>query len=294
MKRIIVGVDLSSYSTIAVAHAVDWARRDGAEVVLALFEPPVEAPVGLTPWSGRALASYDIALREQLASERVRLGELRERWSGQGARVSTVVADGYPDDELPRLAEETGGDLIVVGSHGRSGIKRILLGSVAQRVVRAAHTSVLVARGDAPSGGYRHVVVGTDFTPLAKIALEQALAAAAPAATVDIVHCWQYPYVAASAEAIAPTAGIYAEILDQLVADGNQLARETKGDTARNVRFHVLQRPASRGLTDFATDSVADLVVVGSHGHRGIRRFILGSVAEATMRHAPCSTLIAR
>jgi nucleotide-binding universal stress UspA family protein len=296
MRKIIVGVDLSKEAEVAVAHAVDRARRTGAEVVFTMVDVIPEAPVGLGAESGTATASYHLVMKEQLDRDRRGLGELHQRWTGQGATISQLVVSGMPDEVLPKVAAETGADLIVVGSHGRTGLKRALLGSVAERVTRLAPCSVLVARGDAPSGGYRHVVVGTDFSAFAKLALRQAIAAAAPGARLDIVHCWQVVYYVGPIDAgvIPPSLEVYQHTREGIEAQGAALVAAAREGNDLDIRFHAVESPATYGVVDFARAARADLVVVGSHGRRGLRRFLLGSVAEVTARHAPCSTLIAR
>ena len=292
MRKIIVGADLSTESEVAMAHAVDRARRDGAEVVLAMIDAVPDSPVGLTPQTARAVKAYNEILEQRLAADRRGLAEMRERWQGQGVAISQLVVDGFADDRLPAIAAETGSDLIAVGSHGRTGLKRMMLGSVAERAARLATCSVLIARGPAPSGGYRRILVGTDFTPLAKIALLQAIDAAGPGARIDVVHCWTMTFGIDGMAMLAP--GDYGEMADGLRREGEAWIAIAKERDDLDVRFALVERPAAMGLSELARDVTADLIVVGSHGRRGVRRFLLGSVAESTARHAPCSTLIAR
>jgi nucleotide-binding universal stress UspA family protein len=288
MRKIIVGVDLSAQSELAVAAAVDRARRDDAEVVLALVETlPLSdsesATMVVVTETARRLA------QQQLHRDRLALAELRERWIGHGARVSQLVVDGYADEALPRVASDLGADLVVVGSHGRTGMARVMIGSTAELVARRAECSVLIARGAAPSGGYRRIVVGTDFSSLAHRAEIQAIAMAGANARIDLVHCVQPPVWGFDGVRL-PMGDVVEDLTDQ----GKALAAMLAERTDATVAFHVEVRPAAFGLVDLATELTADLIVVGSHGRRGVRRFLLGSVAERTARHAPCSTLIAR
>lgn len=298
MRKILVGTDLSTEAEVAVAHAVDRARRDGAEVVLVMVDAVPELPAGVTPGSRAAARAevYKQLLDNRLTADRRELADLRQRWLGQGAEISELVVDGFPDDRLPAVAAETGTDLIVVGSHGRTGLKRIVIGSVAERTARLAPCSVLIARGDAPTGGYRRIVVGTDFSDGAKAALRQAEAAAATGATLEVVHCCHVTLGVDPIDpmAIASTTRMYGELLDDLRAEGERWIASSRSRSDLTIAFSVVERPATAGLTETAAERSADLIVVGSHGRRGIRRFMLGSVAEATARHARCSTLIAR
>ena len=108
MNKIIVGADLSTESEVAMAHAVDRARRDGAEVVLAMIDAIPEAPpVGVTPQTARAVKAYNAILEQRLAADRRGLAAMRERGQGQGVVISQLVVGGFPDDRLPAIALDT-------------------------------------------------------------------------------------------------------------------------------------------------------------------------------------------
>jgi nucleotide-binding universal stress UspA family protein len=297
MRKIVVGVDLSAGSHIALAHALDIARTQGGEVVMALADLVPEVPEDLPEGARHAAESYARTLGERLAADRGALAELFERHTGQGVELSQVIADGYPDDLLPKVAADLGADLLVVGSHGRTGLKRLLLGSVAERVVRLAPCHVLVARGDVPSGGYRRIVIGTDFSAIADRAIATGLGFAARDARVDIVHCFQLSPILTPPDAPAMVPA-YEQLRDEamtmLELQGQNLVKRLRAQRDLSITFQLLERPVAHGLDDHAREVGADLVVVGSHGRRGIRRFLLGSVAEVTVRHAPCATLVAR
>jgi nucleotide-binding universal stress UspA family protein len=293
MRKILVGVDLSPTSELAIATAIDLARRDGAEVILAMADAIPQIPEGLSERAAAAAKRQSSALAATLADDRRQLAALRERHAGQGATLSQLIVDGYPDEELPRVAREQGAELIVVGSHGRTGIKRVVMGSVAERCARLAECSVLVVRGSTPHGGFHRIVVGADFSPQGKVAIERAIAVAAPGATIDLVHCWQIPYVATGID--APVLALpHGDMVAGWTDEGEALVRWTRQRTDRTVRFQLRSGAPALTLADAAAEANADLVVVGSHGRRGLRRFVLGSVAEVTARHAPCATLIAR
>jgi nucleotide-binding universal stress UspA family protein len=295
MKKIIVGIDLSAQSERALGHAIDVARHHDAEVVMVLVDAVPEMPAVVDPSSVALAAQYTRTLAERLAADRKQFAELRARWQGHGATLSSVVVDGHPDDRLTAVATELGADLIVVGSHGRTGIRRWLAGSVAERVVRHATQSVLVARGEAPSGGYQRVVIGTDFSPSAERAFEHAIPMLAPTARVDVVHGWSGPWSMPEAAMLAyesmygTVKGMLAEATQRITA----MARE-QGRPAVRVEGKLAEAAGAFALTEAASNIHADLVVVGSHGRRGVRRWIVGSVAEVTVRHAPCSVLVSR
>ncbi len=298
INKILVGVDFSDEANMAVKEALNVARRCDAEVVLVHVGAIPDEPTGL-PKSMEATANeYRKVLEDHLAGDRKRLEALRERVDGQGARVSHMVIDGFPDKGVCQAADELDVDLVCVGTHGLTGVKRFLLGSVAERVVRLCERNVLVARHAATDGygGYKRVLVPTDFTDGAARALDLALEVAAPDAQIDVLHCWQlaplsfdvFAPTKSAAESVRPMREAIKASVD---ANGERLLE--KLDTRQQrVTFDSVEAPAPRGIHDRLDASEYDLVVMGSHGRRGLRRFLLGSVAEVTVRHAPCSVLV--
>jgi nucleotide-binding universal stress UspA family protein len=284
LSRIVVGVDFSSDSARAVEHAAMLARHVGARLTVlhAAIVPPPSGTNDVDPWVQ--------LLRRRLAVDREGLAEITEDLQRQGVDVAKMIVDGQAEPALFNAARELGADLLIVGTHGRTGARRILLGSVAEKAIRLASSSVLVARGDAPTGGYRHVVVGTDFSEPAWRALECALEMTASGGHVHVVHAWRTPYM-------------------DYDIDGRayQMLREAAATDVERSRERIMALPRPRGVTlgidliDGSPFAVLDdcskdaqLIAVGTHGLRGERRFLLGSVSEASARHARCSVLVVR
>ncbi len=295
-SRIAVGVDLSDSCLVAVGQSMSLARRCAAPVVLMMVEVEPASVDDLPTSLQGSETRLRAARRERLAVDRRELEALRQRLVGQGVEVSHLVATGDADHGVAATAADHGADLLVVGSHGRHGLSRMLLGSVAEKTVRFASSSVLVARGtsSAAEGGYERIVVGSDFSRRCEEALERAVAVAAPDAHIEVVHAWQVPD-ALTAEGTLGAA--LAELRDELEEDvGRTGASLVEAWRQRGVRvtFRSVDGPARPALCERAVAAGADLVVVGSHCRRGLRRLVLGSVAEATVRHAPCSVLVVR
>jgi nucleotide-binding universal stress UspA family protein len=296
-RKIVVGVDLSPHSELAIGHAIELARAEAGELELVLIDVVPEVPEPSVPPSAmHAAAAYAERLAERLAADKQQLAALIAKWRGRGIPIESRVVDGFPDEALPAIAKELDASAIVVGSHGRTGLKRLLIGSVAERTVRLAECAVMVARGTPPIGGYHRLVVGIDFGETSERAYERAMKLAAPNAHVDLVHCWQMsPLIAPpDAPAMIPTYDrIRVDTIGQLQRDGEGLARRASAERGDlKVTFQLLERPPAHALDDYARDHHADLLVVGSHGRRGVRRFLIGSVAEVAVRHAPCTTFV--
>ncbi|NJM91032.1 MAG: universal stress protein [Myxococcales bacterium] len=294
MRTILTGIDFSPESELAVEHALALARRLGCTVTLAVATFLPDLPEGLSPSMMASYQRFSADLGSRLQSERARLEELRQRYVGQGVELSHVILDGRPEDALPQAAKDLNALAVVVGSHGRTGLRRIAMGSVAEKIVRVEERPVLVARGPAPRGGYQRVVVGLDFAPAAKKALLAARDCLAPGGSLELLHCWQLPlwsYAGGAPMISDNVAQFRQDMLADLQRTGERWLSET-GSIDGSVSFHVLERPASVGLDDWARERKADLIVVGSHGYRGLQRWLIGSVAEATVRHAHTSVLV--
>ncbi len=297
--KIAVGIDFSKESETAATEAMRVARYLGGELVLVHVCTPVAVP-GLTSAAtaagGRALE----VLREYLAgtreTERTRLVELRERMNGD-VHVVHALIEGDADSGLCTAARETGSQLLVVGTHGYSGLNWFLLGSVAQRVIRMADVDVLVARNRrGTSGGYRRVLVGTDFSPSSSHALDRAIQLAAPDAQIDVVHFYHHAPHAELYEAVREAVGADLDeaLMGELSKSGQSFIAERHRPEGATVRFYAVAEAPLPGLIHWLERQPFDLVALGSHGRRGFSRFLLGSVAEAVAKRSPCSTLIAR
>lgn len=298
--KIAAGIDFSAESETAANEALGIARHLGAELVLIHVSTPVDVP-GLGPAANasgdRALEAMRQYLSQSVERDRARLGQARERMSGHDVHVLQALIEGHADSGLCIAAKETGSDLLVVGTHGRTGLDWFLLGSVAQRVIRMADVDVLVARNRrVDAGGHRRVLVATDFSPSSARALDRALQLAAPDAEIDVVHFYhQAPHAELYA---AVRASVGAELNDRLMAEltaaGQSFIAQRRAADGPTVRFYAVAEAPVPGIVHWLERQRFDLVALGSHGRRGFRRFLLGSVAEAVARRSPCSTLIAR
>ncbi|MBE7451777.1 MAG: universal stress protein [Kofleriaceae bacterium] len=297
LRKIVVGMDLTPGSEVAARRAGEIAARHGAEVVLvfaATVPEQPEVPASMAPTAAALVKVLD----DRLSANRDELGAMRERVAAAtGATVSQLIVDEFADDALVAAATEVGADLIVTGSRGRTGLRRWLLGSVAEHVVRQADISVLVARAGDPDHGFARIVVGTDFSPGATIALARAVELAEPGAVIDLVHCYHMPLLRPLPGVDPVLAEDFHNLSTELVADAHargEAAVAVHAGAPVTFRIHVVDEHPREAVCDLAEKVGADLVAVGSHGRRGLRRLILGSVAEATVRHAPCSVLVAR
>lgn len=134
IRRIVVGTDFSRAADDALAFAATLAGAHGAEIILAFVEPPARREGRLEPGPGDASASRI----------RTALAERAELTSKYAVKVTPFVVAGEPADALGRLAKELKADLVAVGGHGQTETRGVLVGSVAERLVRVVSCPLLV------------------------------------------------------------------------------------------------------------------------------------------------------
>jgi universal stress protein A len=142
LKQILVPVDFSECSSSALDYALMLARNFHARLVLLhVVEPAVYPDSYLV-----AASTLEETSDKLMAASRERLAAIRERPALQGLSVELLVRMGRAQSEIPDTAKATGSDLIVMGTHGYSGLKHVLLGGTAERVVRHSQCPVLTVR----------------------------------------------------------------------------------------------------------------------------------------------------
>jgi nucleotide-binding universal stress UspA family protein len=216
---------------------------------------------------------------------------VREASAAGGAKcMSGKMLTGAPWVEIVSLLEKDTFDLCVIGTHGRSGLARILLGSVAEKVVRHAPCSVLAVRPDGGVTSFEHALVPTDFSESAEHALELAPQVVRPEGAVTLLHVLELP-VAYSGK--VPDVEFSRDLDKRAAIALDQAAARIKGK-ARVAKASRIGYPGAQILAALDEDRSIDLIVMGSHGRTGIKRALMGSVAEKIVRHARCPVLVAR
>jgi len=289
---VLAATDLSDPADEALRQAHELVIREGGSLAVCHVAPSEVFIHPLFPERSReeAFATPEWKSRvADLVAARVQRATGRVRGSFE------ILAEvGSPAAEIVRGAEDWKAERIVVGSHGSAGLARVLVGGVALSVARHAHCPVLIARARA---GTRRIVVGTDFSDPALPAVAAAAAESArTGAKVTIVHALEIPVIptdifsGAAGHWPAEMAG-YQRAREEAAMEGLEAALATAGiDGDRKV----VAGSAGPSLVRVAEDVRADLVVVGTRGRTGLRRMLLGSVAEAVVRAAHCSVLVVR
>jgi nucleotide-binding universal stress UspA family protein len=282
--RVLVATDLSRAADEAVRQAAAMAGTSGALAAIHVLPTTLQAVSMLFP-QRHAQDALDVA---QLIT-RVK-DTLKERVAAVSGRdAETFVPEGTDYAEIVRKAETWKADVVVVGSHGHSGIAR-MLGGVAGRVVRHAHCRVLVAREMAVRGC---VLAATDLS-------EPSLAAVAAAAEearrrgveLKVAHAIDFLQGEATYIAQLGTPSTFSSSSLRDPASDRLSAMMLKAGVSAERR--IVEGPAAAAIVREAEAVGAELIVVGSRGRTGLARLLLGSVAEKIVRAAACSVLVVR
>jgi nucleotide-binding universal stress UspA family protein len=291
-KTILVGCDLSPASDQALDRAAAIAAARGARLVL-VHAQAEDGPVGeVDPETQQQLGEVTAAMRVREARE---LAERLARLEASGVPAEVKSRVGPPDEVLAQAAAELGAELIVIGSQGHTGIARMLLGSVAASTIRHAACDVLVCRGPAAATPFQRPLVALDFSPVASKVLAHTALVSAPGAAFDIVHAWQLPTGSWGATLLGQARFPWSTVRDAVLASARSLADKLVAEhqgLGHPLNVDLLQGPPASVITHAAERGGNDLIAVGAHGRRGVRRLLLGSVAESTIRHSPCSVLV--
>ncbi len=287
--KILLAVDSSAASDVAIEEVASRPWPDGTSVEVITVVEPWDVP---TLVEGLNRSGSELLQR---ACQR-----LTSSW----IRTTTALLSGEPKAVIIDRAETTKADLVVVGSRGATGLTKFLLGSVATAVARFAPCSVEIVRPpvrDEDNPSAIRVLLATDGSECSEVAARAIAELPWPAGSevhiisvvelsVPLLRIPYPPYFDPHAmeelrgEAMKRTeeAVMAAE---QIISDAGLLVTGTVAVPCATPKELILEEAHKWG---------ADLIVVGSHGRRGMSRFLLGSVSEAVAAHANCSVEIVR
>ena len=290
LRTIVAATDFSENAEIALAWAEQLARQHRATLILVHasgFEP-VAAPeyVPLPEHSDRVRASAKMQLEREV-----------EKAQKGGVTVDCELGFGPAFEVVIAAAQRYDADVIVAGTRGHTGWKRLFLGSTAARLVRQAQCPVLtVQQSDAgPPRPIRTVLVATDFSEDAGLATEAAtriLGATGAERRIVLLHAYRVPFEASYlpgpilADAISAADVEVKQTIERLAAKLR--------DTGLNVDTVICEGYPPDKIVEQARSIRADLISMGTHGRSGVNRLFLGSTAERVLGSAPCPVLTVR
>lgn len=303
IQRILCPVDFSDFSRRALDHAVAIAKW--YESTITLVHVCTVVPVAAyAPGSGvlpsAALTPED---RDALLAEMKRFADDE---GGTNVPIEFDIAEGSTATSILATAEAMPADLLVMGTHGRSGFERLVLGSVTEKVLRKAACPVLtVPRGvpdvvPAPPVLFKRIVCAIDFSDCSMHALEYAMSLAQEAdAHLTIMHVIELPPDIPREVHETVLAG--PRSLREYIALAEEDRRARLNDaipesvrTYSTVDTVLATGKPYREILRVAEERQADLLVVGIHGRGAVDRLLFGSTAQHLVRQASCPVLTLR
>jgi len=299
--HVLVPVDFSAESLQALHYGCAFARNDQASLSI------LHAVQNLAPLTfGGAEVVSTVAVQyaeEAEASARKALDDVVPVAWTEGLDIRREAVVGATAETILDYARSKKVDLIVVGTHGRGGVTRMLLGSVAEKVVQRAPCSVLVVRQRehdfvTPGSEFprpQNVLVPVDFSDRGQKALEEGADLAARfGAELHLLHVVEDTTPATSE--LAMTSSVFRAYMQELTAQGEKHLAEVR---VPNSEVRIVQRKVVIGspiarITAYAAEKGIDLIVMGTHGRTGAMHWLLGSVAERVVRSAPCPVMVCR
>jgi len=287
--QILFAADFSVNSEEAFRTACSVATENASRIfVLHVDEPYLvpEEPV----YFGQQAVQYRAVPPDKSEVEAIKR-RMREVYTTDRA-IDLVyeTREGDAAQEILRMAEEIDSDLIVMGTHGRTGLSGLLAGSVAIAVLRGARCPVLALRaGERPreTAEVRVILHPTDFSVDSEAALQVARSLARDhGARLIILHVATLDVFSDGTAAAEIDNGVYREALDDL-------RRRISGPDLKHPVETLLSRGfAAEGIIESAKNVGCDLIVMGTHGRTGLTRLLMGSVAENVLPRADCPVLI--
>lgn len=299
--------------------------REGAMKILLIIDSSqasqdVLAEAAARPWpSGssfcvihvvdlRNWAEVPALLEEAKKAGQALVKAAADQVSKAGHKTACEVLLGYPRSAISDYAKSWGADLVMAGSHGQGVVSRSLLGSVAQGILRTAPCSVEIVRRAGKGWPSSHrgmrVLLATDGSECSKAAAKSVAKRPWPAGSEFRVLSVVELIFLENQTAAFPLAAVYPpSLLDELMNNARSRAKEAVENAREIVKDAGLMvchgEPAPLGdprsvILDRASEWGADLIVVGSHGKRGLDRILMGSVSENVAIHAHCSVEVVR
>jgi nucleotide-binding universal stress UspA family protein len=298
MKRILVPTDFSPASDRAIEQAAELARASEAEVYLLhkVVYPPPHPPTELLDRLDDA-AQFDYVLKEVIERPEHEAQEgletRRKSLEGQGLAVTIhLERSGDVFGCIEHAVESWKPDLLMMGTHGRGGIQKWIMGSVAEKVLRHASVDVLTLHADSPvaraKGGIGEILVATDFSDGARRALEAARRLTrSMGGSICHLHVIETQFVPQGGEG-APA------LLEVSREQRMQIERALKEESAGDETFVLAEGDVVREIDRVAAERRSSWIAIGTHGLTRVRRALLGSVVEKVARYCHLPVLVVR
>jgi len=292
IKRIICATDFSDLSNRAIPFAVSLAKEFNTKLYLCHI-------IGLP-----STAIYGEILLDPTEQQDKAVRYAREQLDSlidpQPVDWEALIAIGHTADEISRLAQEKSADLVIAATHGRSGLKRFLLGSVTERLMRILPCPLLVIpepAGDAPAVmeqplRFKRILIGCDFSADADLALQHGLSLAQEfQSELHLVHVIEKPAYPGPVDKTIGTEDPVQPVRQQHLKE--KLSALIPPEALNWCSPNVVLREGQpdEELTRYAVSRDIDLIVLGVRGQSLVEKLFVGSTTDRVIRRAPCPVL---
>jgi nucleotide-binding universal stress UspA family protein len=288
-QNILVPIDFSEFSSNVLNYAIGLAEKFHSNLILlhavVLFEDDVNEE--------QRLQEYEewVRKREKNINAHMKKNELRV--NQKGISVDSVILRSISAaDAILEYLNDHSCDLIIMGTHGRTGLKHIFLGSVAEKIVRLSPIPVLSVHRSVQDFRIENIIAPIDFSIYSKNAADYAISIAENfKAQVNFIHVIEkeiHPsFYASGVESIFQ---IDTGLQDRVIQNMQGFLEEQLNSDIK-PRFMVKEGRAHREIVEYAKEEKADLIVISTHGLTGLEYLLLGSTTEKVVRWASCPVL---
>lgn len=269
MKRILVPCDFSDPAVQAFKFAVDIAKESRGEVILLnVVELPVMHESVLMP----TLSFEEAFIKDMKAHAEKNFAKMKDKWAKEGPKVTSFVEFGGASPTIRDFVKDNKIDLLVMGTHGASGLKEFFVGSNTEKIVRTSEVPVIAIKGQVKMSSIKNIVFPNTFgmdqeeLTLRVKALQNFFKATLHVLYVNTPSSFRRDI----------------EVKKEMKAFAKRFMLKDYTLTIFN------DYSEEEGLRNFVTDTKADMVAMATHGRRGINHLMSGSIAEDVVNHLTC------
>ena len=287
-KKIVSAIDFSTFTDMIYSYSVALCKKYDAKLLL------VHVTTELKTLLEHSETALDV---EALQAENIRDAQerLEERARDLPIENEVIVGQGTPADMISRLASEQQADMVITATHGKAGFKRILLGSVTEKLIKTLDCPLLVLPPQAhdliPQAAVeielRKILVGCDFSPDSRLAFDYGLSLAQEfQAELHLSHVIKPSIYKNERERINQLRDLLEKKLDTMVPDASRDWCTAKTALLDGEPYIVLM--------NYAKEQEMDMIVLGIRGHTLLEKLLVGSTTDRLIRHSPIPVLAVR
>ena len=285
-KKILVPVDFSSFSEATTRYALDWAKKYQAEVtlfhVIVMYEADVNEEVHLH--------QLELLIKSREDEAIAKMERHNSRTNNKGIPLKSVFRRNVSAaNAILEYIEEEPHDLIIMNTHGKSGLKNLIYGSVTEKVVRLSPIPVVTFHTPPESLNIRRILAPVDFSDNSKKGVEMAqVLAREHGAKIDYLHTIE--------QQLHPSFQVIGiESIFILNPELKQISKDKLKEFCHSPdiesEYHIIEGPSAPTIADFAGEHDTDLIVMATHGYTGLDHLLIGSTTERVVRMAGCPVL---